>query len=341
MTVEHDPNPTQGSMSFGDHLEELRRRLLWAIALPIPLAILAFSYAAQIRDFLCEPAITALKAHDLPAQLQVLSPIEALSTDMYLSLIAAIVASSPWIFWQVWKFIEPGLYSHEKRFVRFLIPLSTLLTLAGFSLLYFILMPIMLDVLVSFGSVDPDIITTSASTSVTSEHVNPAPNAFTIPMLAQTPDNVVVGQMWLTPDHKLVIAAPHDTSGIELFIVPLMHATRLAQQFRLADYLDFTLTFILGTCVAFQAPLVVLLLGWIGILDVQSLGKFRRYAIFLSLVLSAIITPTGDPFSLFIMFVPLYLLYEFGIILLRIAPPQAVAGGEVSKRFTRLFRGDR
>jgi sec-independent protein translocase protein TatC len=74
---------------------------------------------------------------------------------------------------------------------------------------------------------------------------------------------------------------------------------------------------------------------------VQSLGKFRRYAIFLSLVLSAIITPTGDPFSLFIMFVPLYLLYEFGIILLRIAPPQAVAGGEVSKRFTRLFRGDR
>ena len=335
MTVDHDPNPTQGSMSFGDHLEELRRRLLWSIALPIPLAILAFSYAAQIRDFLCAPAIAALKAHDLPAQLQVLSPIEALSTDMYLSLIAAIVASSPWIFWQVWKFIEPGLYVHEKRFVRFLIPLSSLLTLAGFSLLYFILMPIMLDVLVSFGSVDPEIITTTALTAA------PGSNAFTIPILQQTPANVVVGQMWLTPDHKLVIAAPHDASGIELFTVPLMHATRLAQQFRLADYLDFTLTFILGTCVAFQAPLVVLLLGWIGVLDVQSLGNFRRYAIFLALLLSAIITPTGDPISLFIMFVPLYLLYELGIILLRIAPPHAVAGGEVSKRFTRLFRGDR
>ncbi len=335
MTVDHDPNPTQGSMSFGDHLEELRRRLMWSIALPIPLAILAFSYAAQIRDFLCAPAIAALKAHDLPAQLQVLSPIEALSTDMYLSLIAAIVASSPWIFWQVWKFIEPGLYVHEKRFVRFLIPLSSLLTLAGFSLLYFILMPIMLDVLVGFGSVDPEIITTTALTAA------PGSNAFTIPILQQTPANVVVGQMWLTPDHKLVIAAPHDASGIELFTVPLMHATRLAQQFRLADYLDFTLTFILGTCVAFQAPLVVLLLGWIGVLDVQSLGNFRRYAIFLALLLSAIITPTGDPISLFIMFVPLYLLYELGIILLRIAPPHAVAGGEVSKRFTRLFRGDR
>ena len=335
MTVDHDPNPTQGSMSFGDHLEELRRRLMWSIALPIPLAILAFSYAEVIRDFLCAPAIAALKAHDLPAQLQVLSPIEALSTDMYLSLIAAIVASSPWIFWQVWKFIEPGLYVHEKRFVRFLIPLSSLLTLAGFSLLYFILMPIMLDVLVGFGSVDPEIITTTASTAA------PGSSAFTIPILQQTPANVVVGQMWLTPDHKLVIAAPHDASGIELFTVPLMHATRLAQQFRLADYLDFTLTFILGTCLAFQAPLVVLLLGWIGVLDVQSLGKFRRYAIFLALLLSAIITPTGDPISLFIMFVPLYLLYEFGIILLRIAPPHAVAGGEVSKRFTRLFRGDR
>ena len=96
-------------MSFGDHLEELRRRLLWSIALPIPLAILAFSYAEVIRDFLCAPAITALKAHDLPAQLQVLSPIEALSTDMYLSLITAIVASSPWIFWQVQPNIKPLL----------------------------------------------------------------------------------------------------------------------------------------------------------------------------------------------------------------------------------------
>ncbi len=341
MTVEHDPNPTHGSMNFGDHLEELRRRLLWSIALPIPLAILAFSYAEVIRDFLCAPAIAALKAHDLPAQLQVLSPIEALSTDMYLSLITAIVGSSPWIFWQIWKFIEPGLYAHEKRFVRFLIPLSSLLTLAGFSLLYFIVMPIMLDVLVSFGSVEPDIINASNSASATSGSGAPVTSAFTIPMLAQTPDQVVVGQMWLTPDHKLVIAAPHNSSGIELFTVPLMHATRLAQQFRLADYLDFTLTFILGTCVAFQAPLVVLLLGWVGIVNAQALGKFRRYAIFLAIMLSAIITPTGDPFSLLIMFVPLYLLYELGIILLRIAPPQAVAGGEVSKRFTRLLRGER
>ena len=338
MTVDHDPNATQGSMSFGDHLEELRRRLLWSIALPIPLAILAFSYAEVIRDFLCAPAITALKAHDLPAQLQVLSPIEALSTDMYLSLITAIVASSPWIFWQVWKFIEPGLYSHEKRFVRFLIPLSSLLTLAGFSLLYFILMPFMLDVLVSFGSESPALIPTNTSSV---EETTPALNAFTIPILSETPSHVVVGQMWMTPDHKLVVAAPHDSTGIELFTVPLMHATRLAQQFRLADYLDFTLTFILGTCVAFQAPLVVLLLGWIGVLDVHALGKFRRYALFLALLLSAIITPTGDPISLFIMFVPLYLLYELGIILLRIAPPHAVAGGEVSKRFTRLFRGER
>ncbi len=257
---------------------------------------------------------------------------------MYLSLITAIVASSPWIFWQVWKFIEPGLYAHEKRFVRFLIPLSSLLTLAGFSLLYFILMPIMLDVLVSFGSESPSLIPTNMSSV---EATTPTPNAFTIPILSETPSHVVIGQMWMTPDHKLVVAAPHDATGIELFTVPLMHATRLAQQFRLADYLDFTLTFILGTCVAFQAPLIVLLLGWIGVLDVQSLGKFRRYAIFLALLLSAIITPTGDPISLFIMFVPLYLLYELGIILLRIAPPHAVAGGEVSKRFTRLFRGER
>ncbi|MCE9619327.1 MAG: twin-arginine translocase subunit TatC [Planctomycetes bacterium] len=338
MTVDRDPDATRGSMSFGDHLEELRRRLLWAIALPIPLAVLAFSYAEPIRDFLCAPAINALKAHDLPAQLQVLSPIEALSTDMYLAMITAIVASSPWILWQAWKFIEPGLYAHEKRFVRFLIPLSTLLTISGFLLLYFVLMPLMLDVLVSFGSETPSVITAEANSTGAE---TTAPALPSIPILSTTPSHVLPGQMWLTPDHKLIIAAPHEQSGIELFSVPLMHATRLAQQFRLADYLDFTLNFILGTCIAFQAPLVVLLLGWIGVFEVKSLGKFRRYAIFLALFLSAIITPTGDPISLFIMFVPLYLLYELGIILLRIAPPQAVAGGEVSKRFARLFRGDR
>jgi Sec-independent protein secretion pathway component TatC len=336
MTVEGDPHSIRGTMSFGDHLEELRRRLLLAIALPLPLSLVAFAVSSHIRNFLCAPAIAALKAHDLPAQLQVLSPIEAISTDLYLSLVVAIVASSPWILWQAWKFIEPGLYAHEKRFVRFLIPMSAALTLTGFLLLYFVLMPLMLDVLVGFGM---------PSQSETVRALEPSGSAaidgMRVPILAETPSHVAPGQMWLTPDHRLVVAVPHDASSVELLAMPLMRASLLAQQFRLADYLDFTLMFILATCVAFQAPLVVLLLGWIGLFDVKALGRFRRYAVFIAMVLAAVISPSGDPFSCFVLSVPLYLLYELGIILLRIAPPQAVAHGEVARRFARLLRGDR
>ena len=63
-------DPTHaGVMTLGDHLEELRRRLLWAIVVPVPIAIAAFVWAEPIRDVLCEPAMQALRAHDLPAQL--------------------------------------------------------------------------------------------------------------------------------------------------------------------------------------------------------------------------------------------------------------------------------
>jgi Sec-independent protein secretion pathway component TatC len=63
-------DPTHaGVMTLGDHLEELRRRLLWAIVVLVPIAIAAFVWAEPIRDVLCEPAMQALRAHDLPAQL--------------------------------------------------------------------------------------------------------------------------------------------------------------------------------------------------------------------------------------------------------------------------------
>ena len=76
-----------------------------------------------------------------------------------------------------------------------------------------------------------------------------------------------------------------------------------------------------------------------GVITPQALGQFRRYAIFLAVVVSAIVTPGGDPFSLMLLAVPIYLLYELGIMLLRVAPPSAVARGEVLSRMMRLVRG--
>ena len=319
-------------MSLGDHLEELRRRVLWGLLLPVPIAIAAFTWAEQIRAVICAPALHALRAHDLPAQLQVLSPVETLGADLKIALVAAITLGAPWLMLQLWKFIEPGLYAHERRFVRLLAPLSLALTAAGLLLLYFVFLPVMLDVLVTFGTSVPQRI--AASTAA------PAPGTVTLPMLAETPATLVQGQAWLTPDHRLAVAVPVE-GGLEVLSVPLAADAMLAQQFRLSEYLDFTLDFALATSLAFQTPLVVLLLGWIGMVTPEGLARFRRYALFLAAVVGAVVTPSGDPFSMMLLAVPVYGLFELGILLLRIAPPSAVADGHIFSRLKRSLRGGR
>ena len=326
------PTPERGVMTLGDHLDELRRRLMWGLVVPIPIAVLAFGWAEPIRDFLCKPAIEALQAHHLPAQLQVLSPIETLGTDLKLSLVTALVLGAPWIALQVWKFVEPGLYAHERRFVHLLVPLSAVLTVCGMLLLYLLIMPMMLQVLVGMGSQEPMRLPITAPGEQ-------APALPDLPILDTPPASAQPGQMWLTPDRRLQVAIPGDDGSLEVLGVPLLQGGRLSQQFRLREYLDFTLDFALGITVAFQTPLVVLLLGWLGVLTPDRLGAFRRYALFLSAVVAAVVTPSGDPFSMALLAVPVYLLYELGILLLRVAPPVAVAQGEVFGRVLRLVRG--
>jgi Sec-independent protein secretion pathway component TatC len=319
-------------MTLGDHLDELRRRVLWAAAVPLPIALIALSWSEPIRNFLCEPALRALRMHNLPAQLQVLSPIETIGTDFKIAFVAAVTFGAPWILLQLWKFVEPGLYAHERRFVRLLAPLSAALTLSAMLLLYYVFMPMMLDVLVGFGSDEPQRMTLSTGPATD--------GATTIPVLAETPAHPVAGQVWLTPDHRLAVAVPMEGDSMQVLSVPLVAGSRLAQQFRLSEYLDFTLDFAMAMALAFQTPVVVLLLGWIGVVTPQGLGRFRRYAIFLAAVAGALVTPTGDPISATALGVPVYGLFELGVLLLRIAPPSAVAQGRVLARLRRLGRAE-
>ena len=335
MDAGHQVDRSEGAvMTLGDHLDELRRRMIWALALPVPVAVMAFAWAEPIRTFLCRPAVQALGAHNLPTQLQVLSPIETLGTDLKIALVTALVLGAPWILLQMWKFVEPGLYAHERRFVRLLLPMSAALTVSGLALLHFLLMPMMLEVLVSFGSEPPQRMEAAPTAQVAA-----GPAVPTLPMLHEAPAHPAPGQAWLTPDHRLAVAVPDGEGMVQVLSVPLVQGSRLAQQFRLSEYLDFTLDFALGTAIAFQTPLIVLLLGWLGVLTPQALGQFRRYAIFLSVLVSAIVTPGGDPFSLLLLALPIYGLYELGILMLRAAPPAAVARGEVLSRIARAARG--
>jgi len=87
---------------------------------------------------------------------------------------------------------------------------------------------------------------------------------------------------------------------------------------KLADYIDFTLKFMLAAGAVFELPLIMIVLGRIGIIKTESLTKFRKYAFLISFVIGGIITPTPDVFNMTLMSLPIYVLYELGILGVRI-----------------------
>ncbi len=147
-----DQNPDDNAMSFGDHLDELRRRVLLALVVPLPLSVVTFIFSDPIIEWLYAPLDRVLAGFDLPRRLQALGPAEVLVIKLKLSLITAAVLSSPWILWQVWLFVRPGLFEHERRFVYFLVPGSAVLTVTGLALMYYVMLPLMLRMLVLFGT---------------------------------------------------------------------------------------------------------------------------------------------------------------------------------------------
>lgn len=325
------PEPEEahrGIMSFGDHLEELRFRLILCLVVPLPLAIVLFAFASGIRNFLTEPALRAMAANGLPARMQALGPAEVLTTDLKLSLVGAIVLSAPWILWQAWKFIEPGLYLNERRFIHLLIPGSAGLTLAGLGFLYFVMLPLMLQVLISFGVPGPTDAFGIPDGQDRIERIETS-GAALFPIRTEPPANPAPGEVWINPEtSELVMVVPvrDDEERFELLSTSLNRAGTIAQEFRLGEYIGFVLTLALAVAIAFQMPLVILLLGWVGLADRRFLQRNRRYALLICALLGAILTP-ADVLSMILLLIPLYLLYEVGILLLRFAPADRVARG--------------
>lgn len=324
--------PDDAVMSFGDHLEELRKRLFLAALVPLPLAIGLFFVAPQIRAILTDPVLDALRAEGLPAQLQVMSPIESLAVDMKLSLIGAILVSLPWVLYQAWRFISPGLYAHERRFAHFLVPLSTLLAACGLALMYFAILPLMLRGLIAMSGNIPTLVDVTPSSAA----VGP-----TLPLLAADPAAPTPGSSWVnTTEHTVRVAVPFGDSGTqaEILSLPMVRPGTLMQVYHLSNYISLIIMLALGTALSFQVPVVTLLLGWMGLVDAPMLRKWRKFAFFGALVVAAIVGP-GDMLSLGLLTGPLYLLYELGILLLVVAPASRVARGAVTRGLVGLDRG--
>jgi sec-independent protein translocase protein TatC len=308
-------------MSFGEHLEELRRRLIRALIYITPVFAATLYWGNELLDFILQPARRQLHGAGLPADLIATAPLETLGAWLKVSGVITIVVSIPILLYQVWAFVRPGLYPHERRVAGLLVPLSVALSAAGLAFLYYIMLPAMLHFLILFG----------ADLGKPTVKIVPVPPAMVLPNMPGfdgDPASSKRGDYWFNADLQefRLDATPPDEEGRpaperRVLGVPMSRSSGIAQQYKVSEYIDLVLTMSLAFVAGFQTPVVVLLLGWVGILNRRQLAKSRKYALFVAFLVAAILTPSPDPFNMTILAVPLYILFELGLFLLRVFPP--------------------
>jgi sec-independent protein translocase protein TatC len=239
-SVKKDDELAGTEQPFVQHLFELRDRLLHALyGVAAVLAVLLFYPGpSHIYDLLAMPLVKSLPEGSRMIAVGVVSPF---LVPIKVSVLAAIGVSLPWILYQIWAFVAPGLYKHEKKLVLPLVAASTLLFYTGAAFCYFFV----------FGQAFPAI-------------------------QKMAPISVAV-----SPD--------------------------------IEAYLDFVITMFIAFGVAFEVPIVVVILARMNIVTVAQLKGFRTYFIVGASAVAALVTPP-DPVSMIALLVPMYLLYEIGIL---------------------------
>ena len=223
------------------HLLELRDRLLRAlIAIFIVFVPLVF-FSNDLFTLVARPLIEKLPEGTSLIATSVVAPF---MTPLKLALIAAIFVAMPYVLYQIWGFVAPGLYRREKRFALPLFASSVVLFYVGVAFAYFIVFPLM------FG-----FLTTT------------------------------------TPEGVLMMTD-------------------------ISSYLDFTLLLFFAFGIAFEVPIAVVLLASTGLVKVETLQKNRGYVLLGIFVVAAFLTPP-DAISQSFMAVPMYILYELGILFAR------------------------
>jgi sec-independent protein translocase protein TatC len=154
------------SMGFLDHLEELRRRIIWSIVYVAAGFGVCYWFHEEIYNLMQRPIFTALKAHGLDQKLVYLNPTEPFNMYLKVALIGGIFVASPMILYQLWLFIAPGLYRHERRYVAPFLFSTVALFVAGGVFGYYMVYPAALDFLVGYGAQFSPMITISEYTNL-------------------------------------------------------------------------------------------------------------------------------------------------------------------------------
>ena len=224
--------------SVSSHLLELRARLLKFIILFGILVVIGIPFASEIYSFVAAPLISLLPDESTMIATEVASPFMA---PFKLVIYVALLLSMPWLFYQTWMFISPGLYENEKKFTAPLMLSTIILFFSGASFAFFIVCPIIFKFFIGMA-----------------------------------PDSIQV-------------------------------MTDISQ------YLSFIFKLLFAFGIAFEIPVVTILLINNGITSKASLIKARPYLIILFLIIGMLLTPP-DIFSQLFLAIPMWILFEIGII---------------------------
>ena len=324
---EPEPHPDDAVMDVGDHLEELRRRLIYALVGVVVASAVTLVFGKQIVSWLCLPLIQAQRSANVPAQTYTLTPIAGFAAYMKVSLVAAIIVASPWVVYNIWRFFESGLYPRERRAMILLAPFSAVMTTVGVLFMYYIMLPVSLWFLISFSASFP--LTDQSNQSFMFSVINPPTVSLTqpsgntaalktrptvIPLLNENPPAPIEGQLWLKmPEQQLRFYIDG-----QIRTLPLHTATLINPMIEIGQYINFVSVMAVGIVVAFQLPVIMLILGWWSIVDPHLLSRYRKYCVLGCFGIGMVLTP-ADVLSMMLLAFPLWGLFEFGLALMKMA----------------------
>jgi sec-independent protein translocase protein TatC len=171
--VEPEEPENEQHMTFFEHLEELRSRLVYCLIPFVPAFILGWVFREEIFSFMVIPLKSAWQTMGMGTpELHFSSPVEPPVVFIKQSAVVALLASSPWVFWQLWSFIAPGLYSREKRLVLPFVAASTICFIVGGLFGWFYIFPPTFEMLMDFSGTLPGGAVTIKPTLMMSEYVS-------------------------------------------------------------------------------------------------------------------------------------------------------------------------